>query len=261
MRRGDRVLFLLVFSFLIFICCCSGTKKTTTVPQAASKDPLYYYQLGDEHFKAGRLIKAIAAFKRSIELDPGNAVSHNYLGFAYFFNRQYEEAISAFEKAIELSPNYADVYNNLGMVYQEIGEIAKAKDAFRRALQFTTYPNPERPYFNLGKIAIEEGDYEEAEFLFRKVISVAPGMAEAHERLGFALEQMGKIRKALDEYGKAVELKPQLPLANFHLGNLYFQLREYDKAKRYLYEVISIVPGSNLSREARTLINRIKKLE
>jgi len=43
-------------------------------------------------------------------------------------------------------------------------------------------------------------------------------MAEAHDRLGFVLGQLGRTDEALDEFRRAVEANPKLFDAQYHLG-------------------------------------------
>ena len=61
--------------------------------------------------------KAVAAFRRAIELDPNYPSAYNGLGVALRSAGDLEGAIANWTKAVELKPDYAYALYNLGLAH------------------------------------------------------------------------------------------------------------------------------------------------
>ena len=75
----------------------------------------------------------------------------------------------------------------------------------------------------LSRDAIElalQGRWEEAEALNRDIIEKFPTDAEAHNRLGRALTELGDFDRAREAYAKAMELSPENAIARKNLARL-----------------------------------------
>lgn len=79
-----------------------------------------WFEKGNELSQQGNLEKAIAAYKKSIELNDLSPVAHYNLGIAYKKLQQYEKSASAFEKTVELEPTHMDARISLGNVYNRL---------------------------------------------------------------------------------------------------------------------------------------------
>lgn len=86
--------------------------------------------------------------------------------------------------------------------------------------------NPESWYAsnNLGTLALDLGEYGQAEALFRKAIALRPDFPEASNNLGLALAGAGRGREAFAAYKKAIELAPGYPEPYGNLATLYGNL-------------------------------------
>jgi Flp pilus assembly protein TadD len=87
----------------------------------------------------------------------------------------------------------------------------------------TLKENPNSWYANnnLGTLALDVGDYGQAEALFRKAIALRPDFPEANNNLGLALAGAGRKREAFEAYKKAIEVAPGRPEPYGNLANLY----------------------------------------
>jgi tetratricopeptide (TPR) repeat protein len=145
-----------------------------------------FYRIVDNAYKLsekGRRSEAIAEWRRALELNPGDAKTHNNLGRALAEQGNLDEAIAHWRKALEANPNYAEAHNNLGAAL------------------------------------IRRGKLDEAIAHFQKVLETGGQYAEVHNNLGWALEQKGKTDKAIAEWRKAIEINPKFAQAHFNLGN------------------------------------------
>ncbi len=75
-----------------------------------------HYDFGNFLEAQGRYDEAISHYKRSIELNPRNALVYNNLAITYFETGKTDEAIATFKKAIQADPSYKDAYYNLSLV-------------------------------------------------------------------------------------------------------------------------------------------------
>jgi Tfp pilus assembly protein PilF len=79
-----------------------------------------------------RLSEAVAAWKKAIELDPGQVETHNNLGVALTDLGQPEKAIAAYREAVRLKPDHAAANLNLGCALQRMGQFSEALAVFKR---------------------------------------------------------------------------------------------------------------------------------
>ena len=107
-------------------------------------NPEYLMQLGEAYFEAQRYAEAIATLRRAIDLDPGDARSHQLIGRAYLDGGQLDAAITAFQRAIDLDPEYVEPYVSLGVLYSWRTETIR-----RRWTPFSTRW-PSTPSIRLG---------------------------------------------------------------------------------------------------------------
>ena len=99
----------------------------------------------------GRIDEALAAYRRSIQLDPGDAWSMNNLAFILIQQERFEDAMGPLARAIELRPDIAVFHNNLGMVLERTGHLQAAEEAYAAAV--SADPGYERAASNGERIA------------------------------------------------------------------------------------------------------------
>ncbi|ACK71346.1 Tetratricopeptide TPR_2 repeat protein [Gloeothece citriformis PCC 7424] len=78
--------------------------------------------------------------------------------------------------------------------------------------------------FEQGNAAQNEGNFTEAERIFRQVIKINPNNADAYRYLGIALRNQGKLEEAIAAYNTAIEINPNYAEVYNNLGvALYYQ--------------------------------------
>lgn len=123
-------------------------------------------------FHKGMLEAAEAAFRRSVELEPGMAQAHNNLGLALGKLGRAEEATDAFERALEISPELATALNNLGFLCHEAMEFDKAAEYFRRATLAAA--DASVAFVNLGNALYKMDRQNEAVEAWRRALEKDP---------------------------------------------------------------------------------------
>ncbi|MGB2862631.1 MAG: tetratricopeptide repeat protein [Sedimentisphaerales bacterium] len=87
-----------------------------------------YYNQGDAYFKKGENDRAIAAFTKAIEKNPGFANACYYRGMAYHRKKEHDQVISDYTRAIEINPQPAVAYAERALIYYIKKEYDKAGD-------------------------------------------------------------------------------------------------------------------------------------
>ncbi|HOP49047.1 MAG TPA: tetratricopeptide repeat protein [Ignavibacteriales bacterium] len=109
-----------------------------------------------EHFGKGayemeqkNYTKAIEEFQISLQYDPNNHTTYNYLGNCYDYINEFDEAIRCYLKSIDIEEN-AYAYNNLGNSYTNKSDYKKAEEYYKKAIDLD--PKYAPPLYNLGKL-------------------------------------------------------------------------------------------------------------
>ena len=196
---------------------------------------LHYHDAGSAQlatawlaYRAGEEVAAQAALDRAMALIPGwedaallklshlreqsqyelaNAYAEDFLDrhpdrsrFRLAYARLLAEsnenraALTQFEKLLEFEPDNIDALYAAGALNLNRSELARARMHFEELLQ--RYPQEERGHLYLGRIASEQGNYDEALALLRQ-ISSRELYFDAQMRIGFVLAQAGRNDEAL----------------------------------------------------------------
>jgi tetratricopeptide (TPR) repeat protein len=91
----------------------------------AQAEDLYYTAL--DHYAAGELDAAIAAYRQAAEADPTFADALHGLTRAYQDAGRIEEAIAVAQQLAELDPEDVLAHTSLSILYQKKGMIAEAE--------------------------------------------------------------------------------------------------------------------------------------
>jgi tetratricopeptide (TPR) repeat protein len=88
------------------------------------------------YLKAGNYEKAVEVYEEAIEMEPGNARAHFYLGKAHATEGHIEESKQVMEKAVQLNPIYRPyAFLSLGVALANKGLYEPAAEYFTAALE------------------------------------------------------------------------------------------------------------------------------
>jgi len=127
------------------------------------------------------------------ELDEKTVTELLEKGNEHVSAQQFDEAIACYESILESNPLQKEALNNLGFVRFMKGEKDKGIKILQRAIDVD--PLQPRPYFSLGMIYYQEGDFKTASDYFRNTISKDVGFENAYDFYLRSAEQCGiKVR-------------------------------------------------------------------
>jgi len=154
-------------------------------------------------------------------------------------------ALSNAVKSPQADP-VAITYANLGSAFAAQERPEEALRFYRKAIE--RIPALEAAHYGAGRVAGDQGLFDEAEAHFKKAIELRPDYAAAHKELGIVLRGQGKLDEAMRHYEAAIELYPRYYDAHNNLGNVYFQLGDLKTAVRCYETACGIDPEQFESR-------------
>ena len=155
----------------------------------------------------GKLNRAIADFKRSIQLGDHSPSSYYNLGVAYIEVRQPEDAIQEFREAIQRDPNYPAAHYALGVALMGAGRAAEASKVFEEALRQT--PSDPRLWAELVEAQFRSGNADQAVKTSRNAIEAVPNNPRLAVMLASLYLHHHRLQAARDLLEDANELIPQ----------------------------------------------------
>ena len=104
----------------------------------------------------------------------------------------------------------------LGVVYSRLKEKDRALQAWQEAIKLDA--RCEEAYYNLGILALDKGNMDQAEDFFRKSLHIDPGFLRAHAHLGRLMLKQGRRLEADNEFRRCIEIDPNDRAANLYFG-------------------------------------------
>ena len=145
-----------------------------------------YYTRGIAYEREDRWDEAEADFRRALELNPGQPLVLNYLGYSLVEQRRdLDEALDMIERAVAARPDSGYIVDSLGWVLYRLGRFEEAVEPMERAVELL----PTDPILNdhLGDVYWMVGRLREAEFQWTRALSFDPAEEDA-ERIRLKLE-------------------------------------------------------------------------
>ncbi len=150
--------------------------------------------LGDAARNAGDATRAVAAYRKGLEVAPGDAALLLNLGLAYSGSGDTRSAIEAYQQSLRSDQRQPMAEVNLGIALEQGGDVAGAMAAYRRATSLD--PTAALGYLNLGTSLLREGDAAEAIPAFERALARDPGLALGHFQLALARLKQGDLAGA-----------------------------------------------------------------
>jgi tetratricopeptide (TPR) repeat protein len=167
-------------------------------------------------------------------------------GLAARIRGDFDAAIKFYTEAIDTGSlsdaNRAVVLASRGVAYDMIGETDRAIDDFDTAIRL--YPAYGKTYIYRGLAWAKKRDFNRAADDFADAIRRDPSDAFlALSNLGNVDEEIGEHDRAIENYGRAIELNPGYFPAYYSRAGAYYAKGEYDQAIEDYGRVIGLKPN------------------
>ncbi len=168
----------------------------------------------------------------------------------------FERAVAAFRRAIELDPAYAEPYAGLGLAYCNDfqNRWSDTPDPLGLAAYFAaqgTEKGPNEPYAHYvsAVVTMWQRDLDGAKAAVEKTLALNPNFAPAYGVRGLTLVYLGYPQAAIADLEHSMRLDPVFTHQYMHfLGTAYLVAGRYPEAVAAFRERIRLVPNTDLSR-------------
>ncbi|MEE8431645.1 MAG: tetratricopeptide repeat protein [Candidatus Desulfatibia sp.] len=202
---------------------------------------------GDKFYQKGDINGAVNEFKTALRLDPSNVNVHNSLGVCYGILGNFEDAKLEFGETIRLDPEETMAVYNLGLVYLLSDNKAKALEYFLEAEGHAE--DIFEVVLQTGKIYLETGQPGKSKFYLEKAVELKPESPVAHRLLGEYCAAMNLTDEAVAAYKKAIRYNPNDSDSLSALGYLFdLQGENPEITTIFCQQSVDISPETGLFR-------------
>lgn len=203
------------------------------------------------------MFAAALAAADSVVLEEDTPAFYTLQGNVLLSERKYESAIGQYKKALAIESSYFYAQFNLALANQAIGRLEEARRWYEEALR--SRPDHHEVVCNLGYLAFQGGDYDQAARRFQDAANLAGNSpndaADYWFNLGSARERMGQWAEARRAYEGCLQIAAQHAAAHYNLGTLFLgplgeEVDALEKAQAHLEAALEADP-----RRPEALVN------
>ena len=165
--------------------------------------------------------------KQALAHNPDDAQLYFHLGVAHRVAQRRLDALAAFEKSIELEPGRAAAYYQAGGLALAIRRYDRAEELFREVLR--RQPDDSEAPWQLARVLKYQGRDEEAEEWFRT--AQPRGGAPAAYEYGVFLFESERLEEAVQALQICVQRDPRSRMGWHYLARVHHQLGNRNKSK------------------------------
>lgn len=168
-------------------------------------------------------------FEKAIAADPAFALAYVGLAETYmllgdYAGRSLDDVLASAEpalrKALALDDELVEAYVAIGAIRAKANDLGAAVDAFQRALVLDS--NYAKAYHWYGDVLLNNLQQPEIALpLLEKAYTLDPVSPALIVTIGQAHSALGRLDKALEYYGKALEIEPAYASSYFLIGSLH----------------------------------------
>jgi tetratricopeptide (TPR) repeat protein len=195
-----------------------------------------YQQIIDTYREAKQWQQATAAAKEAVQKLPNDRGLQMVYAGQLADTGQPDKALAEVRSMLKGTPEDREVYVTLAQMNTRLKRWDDAQAALDKAEALSTKAeDKEYVYFLRGSSFERQKKFEQAEEMFRKVLSIDPQNSMTLNYLGYMLADRGnKLEEALTLIKKAVDLEPANGAYLDSLGWAYFRLGKFDQAEEEL---------------------------
>jgi eukaryotic-like serine/threonine-protein kinase len=208
-----------------------------------SMEAYHHFLRGRDDYEKFYLAESQKSLERAIQLDPDFAMAHYYLARVYLQLGNNEAARQSLTKLQQFGDRVA---GKEGLYIQALLADLVERDAKKtmEILQkiLADYPDEKRARLDLGSYYYGTGKFEEALAELHQAVKLDPQYGSAMNMLAYTYAQLQKYDQAIEWFKKYALVSPADANPHDSLGDLYFNVGEFDLALEKFEEAVKIKP-------------------
>jgi tetratricopeptide (TPR) repeat protein len=189
---------------------------------------------------ASQMDDALRALLRARGFAPGNGRLLYDLGILEDQMRLFHDADESLAQAEKTMPPDPKLLYAIARVKMDLGQLTPDEDKMLAYL--AARPDDASAHFGLGRIYQIGLKFDKAKGEFARSIELKPVQTEAYYELGDIALKQGDLGQALEQFNKTLARNPQHGGALEGAGEAEFKLKKYDEAKAFLLRAVTAAP-------------------
>ena len=207
---------------------------------------------GDAHLFLGDLEAARAAYRRAINVRPGEFAPYAKLSETYLAREDLDGLLREWEATVDTLPRRALAHLSLGLARERLRDHDGALQAYRRArelnpLMARIHAALECALLKRGTNLLQAGAPEDALAHFQEAAKLNTTNAEAHVKAGEAQEALGQLEAARAAYRRAIDNVPVGYTAYDKLNSTYVDRGDLQGLLEEWEHAVAAHPGRALA--------------
>ena len=241
----------------------SSEEQRRLVNRDSTNAEAYQFYLRGRYFWNKRtsdgIKQAIEHFQQSIERDPNFALGYvgladSYIALTFYnFAAPHETMPKAKEsaiKALALDNTLAEAHVSLAHILMNYDwNWSAAETEFKRSIELRPDYATAHEWYAIHYLTAT-GRLKEAVQEMKKALELEPASLVMNTFMGATLYYAGRYDEAIDECRRTIEMDPNFAVAHWHLGLAYEQKQALDAATEEFKKAISLSGGSPLMQAA-----------
>ncbi len=159
-----------------------------------------------------------------------------------------QAALAAYRKTVELDPGFGRAYAGMGVIYTIAKDEARSKAAYEEALKLVDRMSEREKYRTLGTYYMSVArNYEKAIENYETLVRLFPADDGGHANLGLAYLFTGNVARAIEEARKALQIYPSQWAQRYNYAMYSMYAGDFDTAVAEGSRVVKEAPSFELA--------------
>ena len=199
--------------------------------------------------------KAIAAYQRSVDMEPENLDAERSLAQALLADNQLDAALKQYQQLVQADPEDTAALDRVSEIQRRQGKYSEALVTIRKALAKS--PDSLEAGYNEGLLLDVLGRYDEAVAVYQKMADLTEHANGAYtqeekanrsiflERLGSVYHEENKTPEAIAAYQKMVDLGGDFAIRGYQgQADTYRDAKMFDEATAVCRKAVAANPNN-----------------
>lgn len=219
------------------------------------QDPEELFHAAKEYFNEGHYKIVEPMIEQLLIIDDRNPEVHYMSGTLAFEKGQLKKALASFRKSLEIDPNFTDSSIGLSIILNDLGRYSEGKRVFEEAYALMKQKDAsgDEPYIN-EKLANKHEELADLYFLYKRYEEALENYNRAADfsknHMSFKIKavdsliSMKLLSRALREAETLESKHPYHVDLLLKIAQIHYQLGDLRRAEEYWEKVLSQDPGN-----------------